>query len=115
MTPQLITQPYRSGDQIGVGVGGVQIATPSRTHTRTLPPATTRRDMLFSMCGHVTCSSRAQIGLVHDLAEALVGDITPHCGVSKVYLTHSVYKIVLQKSIPAHIRQLILYYYKYTE
>ena len=26
----------------------------------------------------------AQIGLVHDLAEALVGDITPHCGVSKV-------------------------------
>ena len=24
-----------------------------------------------------------KIGLVHDLAEALVGDITPHCGVSK--------------------------------
>lgn len=24
-----------------------------------------------------------QIGLVHDLAESLVGDITPFCGVSK--------------------------------
>ena len=29
---------------------------------------------------HVRCM---KIGLVHDLAEALVGDITPHCGVSK--------------------------------
>eukprot|EP00960_Hanusia_phi_P011049 324320-Hanusia_phi.AAC.2 len=28
---------------------------------------------------HVRCM---KIGLVHDLAEALVGDITPHCGVS---------------------------------
>jgi putative hydrolase of HD superfamily len=29
---------------------------------------------------HVRCM---KIGLVHDLAEAVVGDITPHCGVSK--------------------------------
>jgi len=27
------------------------------------------------------------------------------------YLTESIYKVVLQKSIPAQIRQLILYYY----
>jgi len=32
-----------------------------------------------------------------------------------VYLTESVYKVVLQKSIPAQIRQLILYYYQYKE
>ena len=29
---------------------------------------------------HVRCM---KIGLVHDLAEAVVGDITPHCGVTK--------------------------------
>ena len=29
----------------------------------------------------------------------------------KVYLTESVHNVVLQKSIPTRIRQLILYYY----
>ena len=31
------------------------------------------------------------------------------------YLAQSVYKVVLQKSIPTQIRRLILYYFKYTE
>ena len=34
-------------------------------------------------------------------------DKCSHCG--KIYLTHSVSKFVLQKSIPIQIRQLILY------
>ena len=34
---------------------------------------------------------------------------------SRTDLTESVYKVVLQKSTPPQIRQLILYYYKHTE
>ena len=33
----------------------------------------------------------------------------------RVYLTDSVHKVVLEKSIPAQIRQLILYHYSYEE
>ena len=33
----------------------------------------------------------------------------------QVYLTESFYKVVLQGSIPSQLRQLIFYYYLYTE
>ena len=39
----------------------------------------------------------------------------PRFGRQVFYLTDSVYKVVLLESIPAQIRQLILYYYKYKE
>jgi hypothetical protein len=34
---------------------------------------------------------------------------------TRLYLTESAYKVALQKSIPAHIRQLILYYHQNEE
>ena len=34
---------------------------------------------------------------------------------AQIYLTESVYKVVLQQSIPAQIRRLILYYYLHKE
>jgi len=39
--------------------------------------------MLLSDVKGIDATRCMKIGLVHDLAEALVGDITPHCGVTK--------------------------------
>jgi hypothetical protein len=68
---------------------------------------------------------RARLGIAAHFCEVVVAKLeTPKCGAAQrlaaaqnrdqvFYLAESVYKVVLQKSIPAQIRQLILYDYYY--